>query len=94
MVDSEQCATEEDILSVILEEVRSLKESLEERIDGLERSFKEMGLNVDFLVSTYQNHNERLTLQEKAIARRDSDTPTPFHWVRGREDDTGGDNDV
>lgn len=90
-MSSDQCVpTEEDILSVILEEVRSLKDSLEERIDRLEHSFKEMGLNVDFLVSTYQNYNERLTLQEK----RSSDTPSPFHWVGGRggNDGTGGEN--
>jgi hypothetical protein len=74
MVDEVCRDTEEDILSIILDEVRGMKIALEKRIERLEESFVAMASNVDFLVATYQGYNTRLTQQELAVQRG---TPAP-----------------
>jgi hypothetical protein len=96
MVD-EVCDTEEDILGLILDEVRGLKVAFEERIEKLEMGFIAMSSNVDFLVETYQGYNTRLTQQELAVQRG---TPAPkasstsLSVVPGGRREGGGDCDV
>jgi len=84
---SDKCATEEDLMSIMLEEVRSMRASFDGRlariegvlsstvareIEQLKYDLNETNTNIRFLVNAYKNQQQRLTLQEEGPS-----TPPP-----------------
>lgn len=97
MAEMDQCATQEDILTIMLGEVREMRASFEERFDSLEKyigksvirpieklqyDLSESDANIRFLVNAYKNQLQRQTLAETG-------PKTPLAVVRGPK---GGNN--
>lgn len=78
MVDEVCVDTEDDILGIILDEVREMRTSIEGRLELLEAGFDIMGRNIDALVAGYQDHGLRLT----------QGPPTPLAVLKGGKGDT------
>lgn len=103
MPELDQCTTQEDILTVMLGEVREMRASFEERftllekylgksvvrpIEKLQYDLSESNANIRFLVDAYKNLQQRQTLSEVGVGPK-----TPLAVVVGDKGSKGG-NDV